>query len=816
MKNIYIKYITIAVCGLMAACVQDKSDRPADRTPVGFTSGIATRAADGMWQDGDQTGIFMVAANRQLSDAAIIDGAANIRYVASAGASSALTPASTDETIYFPIDGGVDFVAYYPYTQSVVDYTVGYDASDQSAAPAPNLLYSDNARNRDKNDPQVELTFRHATARMIVNITLNNEFAGETVESVRFVGFASEGGFSLVTGAWTTGTAAEPIVPFTDGAAYTAHLIPQPASQGRMITVLVGGTASSYIFPEDMAFEAGMSYTIGLTVGRTGILEAAVTIAEWDVAALPDGEADQADQLNIVWEGYNDDDDFTAIEILDANDATYASEVTPNSEGTASVTKFIGLDLKTLDINHLWIYYMGNKVEVPRDYFTFSVGVLTIADYHIVAKREHLENISSSAASRSAFYVQVCDIDLGGNAAPWKPIGTLQRPFSGVYDGRGYKIENIYVNKTTTYAALFGYCTNSTLKNIRIASGSVTGTYYVAGICGENRANGGSATVEKCFNAAVISGVRYVGGVCGDNVADKSGTATVIDCGNTGLVTSTETLVGGICGWNFSTNAKAAIVGCTNHGEVIGGSESTGGVCGSNQSDMDGDASVERCTNYAAITGAGKYVGGICGVNVVEESSSQSAQAIIYACANFGTVTGGKNLVGGICAHNNAVISKCSNVGTISGKAFIGGICGENDGSILICSNRCDIFAFSIIGGVCGVNYLEGSVISECYSVANITGETQIGGIAGWNYQADIVDSFWDMNKTGTTPVVAAVENMEGGSVSAYRFGAGDWPGLTDTPGYWNLYSDGGNWISLGEWRGTPEDSDYPVLMREQ
>lgn len=126
----------------------------------------------------------------------------------------------------------------------------------------------------------------------------------------------------------------------------------------------------------------------------------------------------------------------------------------------------------------------------------------------------------------------------------WKPVGTLNRPFIGTFDGDGHTIRGLYVNVNENYVGLFG-CVGAggTVKNVTIADSYVSGKVNVGDICGRN--DGG--IVENCTSGCTVKGTgNAVGGICGSNQrGDHVG--RVLNCHNTGKV-SGKNRVGGVCG----------------------------------------------------------------------------------------------------------------------------------------------------------------------------------------------------------------------------------------------------------------------------
>lgn len=107
---------------------------------AGMGNGVSTRAYDAQWEVSDAIGIAMMDNSRTN----FINSIFNNRYYTPSGNES-FTPASTDQTIYFPQDGSqVYFKGYYPYRSDLTsDMTFPVDLSDQSSLPAIDVMTSE-------------------------------------------------------------------------------------------------------------------------------------------------------------------------------------------------------------------------------------------------------------------------------------------------------------------------------------------------------------------------------------------------------------------------------------------------------------------------------------------------------------------------------------------------------------------------------------------------------------------------------------------------------------------------------------------------
>ncbi len=244
----------------------------------------------------------------------------------------------------------------------------------------------------------------------------------------------------------------------------------------------------------------------------------------------------------------------------------------------------------------------------------FGAGALTFRDAvngNIpIASYAEFALIGTAPDALAGSYIQETDLDLLGAEAQagitgltrqnWTPIGTDTVAFDGSYDGGGFTLANLYIDRPSrNYTGLFGAIGGgSLLRNVSLLSGVISGNQRTGGVCGGN--NGG--TIEACLNRADVSGTYFVGGVCADNNTGS----TVRGCYNTGSVSATGRYVGGVCGRNYS----ATLYACYNTGSVSGDT-TVGGVAGENNA----SAYIIACYNTGSVLGTGNYIGGVCGYN---------------------------------------------------------------------------------------------------------------------------------------------------------------------------------------------------------
>ena len=180
------KFFALALlAGAMVSCSTEDTapSTQNDKVAVQFTGGISvnTRAAGVAWADGDRIGIFMTEAGKTLSADVIKEGVDNVCY--QSNGSIAFSPISGGKTIFFPIDGDVDFYSYYPQT-TVNDYKVALNMANQTSQEAIDFMYAKKT-GCNKATPQVDLKFNHMLSNLVLNVQPGNGLTEDDLNKLK-------------------------------------------------------------------------------------------------------------------------------------------------------------------------------------------------------------------------------------------------------------------------------------------------------------------------------------------------------------------------------------------------------------------------------------------------------------------------------------------------------------------------------------------------------------------------------------------------------------------------------------------------------
>lgn len=164
------------------------------------------------------------------------------------------------------------------------------------------------------------------------------------------------------------------------------------------------------------------------------------------------------------------------------------------------------------------------------------------------------------------------DID-ASSTATWNanlgfnPIGDSATEYSGDFDGAGFTVSGLTINRPTeSNIGLFGVSLG-TIANLGLSNVSIAGENQVGGISGAN--NGGE--INNSYVTGSISGNDFVGGITGA----ITGVGSVVTSYSTASVTSIGS-AGGLVGFNLNGTIDASYAS----GAVVGGT--AGGLVGQN------------------------------------------------------------------------------------------------------------------------------------------------------------------------------------------------------------------------------------------
>ena len=304
--------------------------------------------------------------------------------------------------------------------------------------------------------------------------------------------------------------------------------------------------------------------------------------------------------------------------------------------------------------------------------------------------------------------------------AYWVPIGTLDSPFSGTFDG-GCK----QLSVASGGLPLFNYVQGVNIWDLDIYGPKIAGN----GLINNLERGVGSGTIE---NVRLKSGTKtlksgFMGGLGEGQTVNTIALTTMTD---TFYITNCTVEPGVVIGYNkdqscigsFGGRINTVMSNCVSSAEVYG-VERVGGLIGTKDNAM-GTFKVTNCQFHGSVTATGEYCGGIVGVGYTHETAPNTLCMVIENCACDGTVKG-TSCVGGITggegglwqAWDNGIgyIRGCSFTGRISGSSSVGGLIGFMGGinCYTVFGNNTWDWNCGAARGLGGARYVDSTIYSN-------------------------------------------------------------------------------------------------------
>ena len=401
----------------------------------------------------------------------------------------------------------------------------------------------------------------------------------------------------------------------------------------------------------------------------------------------------------------------------------------------------------------------------------------------------------------------------------WRPIGTWEDSFAGTFDGQGYEIRDLFIERPEAdyEVGLFGN-SKGDIENVGVVNATVVGHYDVGGLLGQNL----DGTVSNCRFSGNVTG--FYGGI-GGLVGGNGGVLRDSYCIGNVTVTGDEDLggLGGLLGISY---AGTVMNSHYNYNKVLINGENiiTVGALldedfdewlandmfldvNERLSQEDGYYIVSNITDFKQLLAFGMdaslrfrltddldlagepnfyipYFAGEFDGNGHRISNLSFDFGFISGIGLFGYLAYGGivndvgvenvnihayGLLGGLIGWNGGDVSGSYSTGSVYGWGdAIGGLVGWNEGDVSNCYFSGDVTGFSSVGGLLGGN--SGNV-ERSYSSGGVGAIFAAGGLAGSN-SGGVNNSYSSANVIGEESVGGLVGSNSGGVDNSYSTGS--------------------------------------------
>lgn len=476
----------------------------------------------------------------------------------------------------------------------------------------------------------------------------------------------------------------------------------------------------------------------------------------------------------------------------------------------------------------------GNGIDFPAslDPITISApeipfsgqGTGTVQDPYLIANCVQLQEVQNHL---DANYLLAGDIDCsdtenwnGGKG--FDPIGDVNNPFTGTFNGGGNEISNMYIDRADneygqgqddeTYVGIFAYALNATIQNIDVVNSKVKGYVYVGGIVGYEA----NSTLENLtFNVGTADNSCDPGhcvwarfGEYGGGIVGYMNGGTLTNATTAGPVKGSGIIIGGIVGHM----ENATLTNVTSSSNIDGG-QTLGGILGEafystiTNAHASGNVLVVEEQNVGK---QGATAGGLAGLIISSGVSNSDATGTVTGLSNIGGFSGyiinsqvtdsfatgevnaSSSPAGGFGGFTGceSVFTRVYATGNVNGNGYAGGFSGD-DGCEGPGSTFNQVYATGNVvsnndyaGGFLGRAL--GSTFNNVYSQGNVSGTNYVGGFLGYTNYSSLANVYSTGSVTGSGDSYKGGfigQNESDGTTISNSFWDGDKAGINTTCG---------------------------------
>lgn len=489
-KRLFTAYGLLTLLITLGSCSSDET-LATERTDITFETGVAQRVMNTTWDAGDKIGVFMVKNGTGLDASGIVGGGDNVVYTTTTG-NGTFTP--TAGGLKFPADGtAVDFIAYYPYTGSLDNYTYAVDLTDQRRPSTIDLLYANDAKGFSQSSNIVRLNFRHQLVRVELTIKSadNKQLTGVKValndQPLRATFDLNTGTFSQI--AADRGTIA--MNATSAGTLLTATAFILPGQRDITVTITAtDGTTKQITLDANKNLKQGDKYTKKISVKNLGSTETpAPTYTHW--TETPTITAQQLKDYKYISHYFSDNGkqvrSYSMLYDTQLKMAYWVAYPLCNYYTAKNVKR-----------TNAWAYDPSLSSEEQA---TMKRGLNGYDRGHQIPSADRL--VTREANEQTFYYTNMTpQIGRGMNQHIWQKLETAVRGWSS-------NIDTLYVvtgaMPTTPENTTISYTQDNDGKQIAVPK------YYFKALCRINRATGEAQTIAfKLDNRAYPNGESYM------------------------------------------------------------------------------------------------------------------------------------------------------------------------------------------------------------------------------------------------------------------------------------------------------------------
>ena len=381
----------------------------------------------------------------------------------------------------------------------------------------------------------------------------------------------------------------------------------------------------------------------------------------------------------------------------------------------------------------------------------------------------------------------------------WQPIGSEYSFFAGSFDGQGYEIRDLFINRPDeTSVGLFSTVDEEgVIENIGVVNANVTGYDFVGGLAGFN-----DGTLSNSYSTGSVSGNMDVGGLVGFNdwgtVSNSFYNYDEFLINGENIITIGALFLNDFEEWLANDkfldinerlsqeNGYYVVDNVTDFKELLAFGQNT-----TLKFRLTNDLDLATDPDFYIPYFAGEFDG--------------NGHKILNLSFNFDFVSH-VGLFGYLAPGGKVTQMAAENV-NIAGARFVGGLVGyDHGGTVSDSYSTGHVTGIRYLGGLVG--YLAGynvkGTVTKCYSTGNVTGNKDVGGLVGFNDWGTVSNSYASGTVNGND-FIGNLVGVNGGTVSnSYASGTANGNNSVG-----NLVGVNGGTVSNSYASGTVNGNDF-------
>lgn len=497
-KNVFFYTLLVLIILPFYSCSDNEEDRsePKEKPVVLIGEAFSFDSESGQtWNSSQKVGVFMVEAGTTN----IIKNYSNREYLADNRSYNGYLVPANNEVMYLPEDGTkVDIIAYYPYRENealtraegdIYHYTL--DISDQSKAKADAFLYSQNAKELNKDNQKATVQLKPILSKMKMNFAPSTDMKEEDLKKVsaKLTNMSTIASFDLLNGAISFPSQSEDdkeikLKKLGDGSQAEGIVFPGTVTENTQLelSIPISETGETKTLTWNLnegitSLEGNIQYDMLVEVGANSI-KATVTnkspiyIQDWNNDETVDGNA-SVTIPNLVKNGDMENftvGDITTVGVDSKTNETWYVMKKGTTVGTALIANESAPQNKVMNYNITtyanwysgYIAYRLNTIEKAKYKLSFKIKGTGSTVYAYI-KSDDVTDANGNGTGKNNFFtvtgensVAVATKQAGSKITltdTWREY-TIDIDFNGLIVGSPNSVTNAV--KATTDAAITG------------------------------------------------------------------------------------------------------------------------------------------------------------------------------------------------------------------------------------------------------------------------------------------------------------------------------------------------------------------------